>query len=278
LEKKFFAYDKDTPHDLYWERILRKAAVLLADYFEELRTKIVNSSKRDPWYLYFHGRALTVREYYALRILDAGFLRFYEANSEDEELISIFHDFHYTLERVGRKFYNAKHYNFFSYSLLPPNDLSRGMKLMHPRSMASREDTFPVLEKLIRQKYSLRFETPRKVKRQEFRRGYHDKGSASSVSTRARRQATKDSSIPDPHYGDSTTSENFPIIFPIYDLMHRDWRTRSSGVKRPAPLPNLELEEAKKISRRVRHRYKSLLRKAYNENSYDEGDPFGDFL
>jgi len=52
-----------------------------------------------------------------------------------------------------------------------------------------------VLRNWIRRKFTLRYNTPKRLKKQERIRGYRDKGSMSSQSTRARRRANESSTF-----------------------------------------------------------------------------------
>jgi hypothetical protein len=247
----------------FWEKELRLAGALLALYIKELRTHIVNSSKRDPYYLYLRKMLIGKYEFFSLCIAVAGFARYHDLKSQDSIEYIIFCELTQELEKVAERFIMSKHYNFFYNFLTAPESLTQEWRLLKTRTFKSWNEIFPDTDENIRKMFVLRYETQRRVKKQEFRRGYHDKGSISSVSTRARIQADLAAFLPDPHYGDKTTSANFPFIKSLYEKHQPRWRSNRTDVELSEPLPNRETEESRELRKTLRKRRKEIYKK-YN--------------
>jgi hypothetical protein len=96
------------------------------------------------------------------------------------------------LQRNERRFAKSKFYKFFSSTLAAvyKNPVKTDFELVSRREFENNYelDFLETLEAI----FTVRWNTPRRVKKQQFRRGYHDKGSKSSESEIARRAANRE--------------------------------------------------------------------------------------
>jgi len=175
----------------FWQGKLQKSASELRKYIEELRNHVTDTSKVETFYLYFHWRDLDEKAYYNLRIALTGlfcyegeFLRtdsvcLYLANLLGEEL-----------SKYRFRVAQSKFVQFFDTlgSIPYAKEYKLGITLQMPirEFLGNYEES---VNKLLRRIFTVRLNTPRRVKRKVFHRGYDDKGSESSVSERARRNA-----------------------------------------------------------------------------------------
>jgi hypothetical protein len=175
----------------YWKTVVSLAAPIVFKYIEGLRTQIGDTSKRNSWYLYFNYRALTEKRYYTLKILVTGLMLsgIFPQNSVSRQIVVDLFD---GLQRNERRFAKSKFYKFFSSTLAAvyKNPVKTDFELVSRREFENNYelDFLETLEAI----FTVRWNTPRRVKKQQFRRGYHDKGSKSSESEIARRAANRE--------------------------------------------------------------------------------------
>jgi hypothetical protein len=178
----------------FWRREAREAASELVKRIDELRNHVTVTSKSASFYVYFHWRDLDERGYYQLELALCGILWYHKewllADNLNQYLLNNL------IEEVGRnekRFRRTKFFWFFSLSIgflvsdkwleykgyqLPPIREYLGNYKMNPGKLFGRI-------------YSVRTESRKRLKRKVFRRGYDDKGSESSVSDRARKDANR---------------------------------------------------------------------------------------
>jgi hypothetical protein len=201
---------------------MKRLSVTLVENIEDLSTKISSSSKRDPFFLYFGKEKVTERDFYFLCLSIGGYLRFADHLPEKGLEHHILEELYYQVHEVSRRFKECKFFKFFYHLVNTANNINSVMDeyLPSPREYLANYRSNP--EKSLKRIFTLRFQTPRRIKRAEFRRGYRDHGSASSVSERARRQANQ------------TLSES-----ELSDMLYPELRSKN---RPPLPLTFVESE------------------------------------
>jgi len=190
----------DTPHSIYdyYVHWARRTLVDLVHQYEELSTKITASQKSDPWYLYLDWRGISEEEFYCLSVFIAIVERFsfkYVFRYNKPHLLWMWEEFVYQYRLCAKRFKNSSKGKFWS--LLaeqdwidshPPIQFSRGFL-----PITEFEGNYlHQFEGWLYVHFTLRYNTPKRLKKTERIRGYRDHGSASSVSERARRRANTD--------------------------------------------------------------------------------------
>jgi hypothetical protein len=185
-------HSKDPMEIEFWRSEIRGAARELVKRIDELRNHVDVTSKSRSFYVYFHWRNLDERGYYQLCMATTGLHWYYQEWLLEDPVR------HYLVtnleEELGRnevRFRRTKFAWFFSLSIgfLVSDDWYKynGYKIPPIREYLGNYKTDP--GKLLERVYSVRTENRKRLKRKVFRRGYDDKGSESSVSERARRNA-----------------------------------------------------------------------------------------
>jgi hypothetical protein len=172
----------------YWKQMISVAAPIVFKYIEGLRTQIGVSSKRDSYYLYFNYRALNEKRYYTLRICIIALMLsgIYPTHPVSQQILVDLFD---GLQRNEKRFVKSKFYEFF-HSTLPAIYKDPTYDPVEVVSRREFENNYELsIQETLEAIFTLRWNTPRRVKKQQFRRGYHDKGSKSSTSEIARRSA-----------------------------------------------------------------------------------------
>jgi len=172
----------------YFDILLREACAILVKRIVDLRRTVSSSSMTSSFYLHFRLEDIDERQFYVFCLALGGYIRsgsYFEEGSIEDFLIS---ELYLELRKCASRFKEVKFFGFFELLLLVPANFSVQEDLIP--SLREYDNNYRVLpSKVIDRKISVRYVTPRKVKRQEFRRGYRDHGSMSDESTRARRQA-----------------------------------------------------------------------------------------
>jgi hypothetical protein len=172
---------------LYFNKLLEESCALLVKIITDHRSKVPSSSMTNPFYVHFSTEQVDERTFYSLCLLLGGYIRslsHYPPDSVEEYLVS---ELHREVEKISKRFKETKFFKFFYYILNTPLPLNLVIRIPSEREYDNNY-IFP-LDSIIGKVFSVRFLTPRRVKRAEFRRGYRDHGSMSDKSTRARRQA-----------------------------------------------------------------------------------------
>jgi hypothetical protein len=172
----------------YFDILLREACAILVKRITDLRRTVSSSSMTNSFYLHFRLEDIDERQFYVFCLALGGYIRsgsYYEEGSIEDFLIS---ELYLELRKCASRFKECKFFKFFELLILVPANFSVQEDLIPSiREYDNNYRSNP--ERVIPRKISARFITPRKVKRQEFRRGYRDHGSMSDESTRARRKA-----------------------------------------------------------------------------------------
>jgi hypothetical protein len=183
---------------LYWETLYRSSSALLVKHIEDLRNQISDTSKRDSFYLYFNWRALDERGYYMLALGVAGIYLTGDFLGLDPVESYILREFEEGLRKQTKRFKDTKFFNFLDYLQNSPDTSRSYHPSITPNPREFQANYYTSLSRVLTRVYTVRWNTPRRVKKQEFRRGYRDKGSKASVSELARRKAnTTEFSIPE---------------------------------------------------------------------------------
>jgi len=182
-------YPNGSPEVLFWQGKLQESARLLRENIEELRNHVTDTSKVDSFYVYFHWRAVDERAFYALELALVGIYCYGDPPSWDAEFKYLVELLHEELTKIRLKFKDTKFFKFFTKlgSIPYAEHFPGGLELIPIREYLGNYE-IPI-QKLLKRIYTVRYNTPRRVKKKEFHRGYDDKGSESSVSERARRSA-----------------------------------------------------------------------------------------
>jgi len=188
-------YTKDPEDVRFWREEAHEAASELIKRVEELRNQVAVTSKASGFYVYFHWRELDERAYYQLELALTGIHWFYKAWLEEstlnEYIVNLLGE---EVQRNSRRFSETKFYWFFKTSIgfLVSDDWYQYNGYRVPPIREYLGNYKVNIRKLFQRIYTIRAETPRRVKQKVFRRGYDDKGSESSVSERARRDANRE--------------------------------------------------------------------------------------
>jgi len=183
-------YPKDSSEVAFWQRKLQESGSLLRRYIEELRNHITDTSKRDTFYVYFHWRSLNEKSYYNLKLAITGLFVFENSKDWDPTFSYLVNLLVEEVSKYNLRFKDTKFFEFFNHYLgyIPHAEkFPNGIQLIPIREYLGNFEENPY--EILKRVYTLRFNTPRRVKRKVFHRGYDDKGSESSVSERARRSA-----------------------------------------------------------------------------------------
>jgi len=194
MSKLDIPYTKDPEDISFWREEAHEAASELVRRVEELRNHVAVTSKTKGFYVYFHWRDLDERGYYQLCLALTGIHWFYPGwlreDSLNHYLVSNLSE---ELSRNEVRFKRTKFFWFFSLSIgfLVTDDWLKykGYKIVPIREYLGNYKVNP--RSLLQRIYTVRQETRKRVKQKVFRRGYDDKGSESSVSERARKDANR---------------------------------------------------------------------------------------
>jgi hypothetical protein len=187
-------YTKNPKDVQFWRDKLKESGSNLSRYIDELRNHVTDTSKRkDSFYLYFHWRVVDERSFYNLELGVVGLVHFYKDTLRDPVNQYIYSCLCEELEKNAKRFKECKFFNFFTLSLgFFISDLwyeYQGFQIIPIREFLGNYEQS--LNELLPRVYTVRYNTPRRVKEKVFRRGYDDKGSESSVSEKARRRANQ---------------------------------------------------------------------------------------
>jgi len=180
---------KESSEIQFWQDSLRFAGDELSDYIKELSTKVTDTSKTDAFFFHFALSNLTERTWYQLKLAIVGY-----AQNPANRLKSGLEKYIYeTLVESVRKytvrFQKTKFFEFFNYTLgcIPYIEFWTTLRVVPEREWLG--NYAAPTGRVLRSIFSLRWMTPRRLRKKTFRRGYDDKGTESSISDRARRQA-----------------------------------------------------------------------------------------
>jgi len=187
-------YTKDPEEVRFWREEAHVAASELVKRIDELRNHVTVTSKTKGFYVYFHWRDLDERGYYQIQLALAGIHWYYPKWLLEDDLNQyLVQNLSEELSRNAERFNRTKFYWFFSIRL--------GFLISDSWYEYKGYQIAPIREylgnykvdsrRLLNRIYTVRQKTSRRVKRKVFRRGYDDKGSESSVSQRARRDADR---------------------------------------------------------------------------------------
>jgi len=174
----------------FYNKELESGCAILVEYIEDLSNQVTTNSKRDPFFFNFSKEKVSEREFYHFCLLIGGYLRkpgiFFEEESIER---SILEELREAVYRISTRFVECKFFRFFYFLMDTPLSprLVPDSKTPSPREYLGNYKIPP--KKGIIRIFTLRYQTPRRVKRAEFRRGYRDHGSMSSISERARKAA-----------------------------------------------------------------------------------------
>jgi len=190
----------DTPKTIYdyYAKWARKTLTDLVQYYEELSTKITLSQKSDPWYLYLNWRDISEEEFYCLSVFVAYVEQYsfkYILKWERPEYLWIWEEFILQYHLCRKRFTTSKKGKFWT-KLAENNWKDNSLPIQFYQGLlpiTEFEGNYKnQFEGWIQKHFSLRYNTPKRLKKTERIRGYRDHGSASSESERARRQANTD--------------------------------------------------------------------------------------
>jgi len=144
----------------------------------------------DTFYIYFHWRDMDERVYYNLRLAIVGVYVYENILDWTPEERYLLENLKEECDKNKLRFKETKFFEFFTFlGIIPYADkYPLGITLQCPIREFLGNYEIDLIERLKRI-YTVRYNTPRRVKRKTFHRGYDDKGSESSVSERARRSA-----------------------------------------------------------------------------------------
>jgi len=186
----------DTPKTIYdyYVRWARDTLTDLIQTYEELSTKISVSQKSYSWYLYLDWRNISEEEFVCLSILIGIVERYsfkYVFRWEKPELLWLWEEMVEQYLLCAKRFKNSSKGKYWSVqaerSFRTFPDFPDNPGFLPITEFEGNYVKF--FKKWIEKHYTLRYSTPKRLKKTERIRGYRDHGSASSVSERARRQA-----------------------------------------------------------------------------------------
>jgi len=184
---------KDPKEILFWREEISRAASELLRRVEELRNQVAAPPKQS-FYVYFNWRNLDERGWYQLRMAIVGIHWYHkELLREDPIFRYLITNLSEECNRQTKRFRRTKFFYFFNLGIgfLTSDDWFKYNGYIVP-PIREYLGNFKVSPRLVFQRtYSVRLETPKRVKQKVFRRGYDDKGSESSESERARKDANR---------------------------------------------------------------------------------------
>jgi len=162
---------------------------------KDLSNQVSTARKQYSWYLYLSWREISEQQFLGLSAL----MNFMEENIEkskielDEIEMSIWIELRTQFTQSSTRFKNSRKGNIWS-------SIVRSGICVSTQYLIDNQILLPIdefrgnilknfLSNWIPRHYTLRFNTPRRLKKQGFVRGYRDHGSTSSESERARREA-----------------------------------------------------------------------------------------
>jgi len=177
----------------FWRSEGENLARDLLGYIRALSTKISNTSKTFPFYLYLNWREMTGSDWFILRIAS----HFLEQGPlilellKDSLLNFVFKELKEGLARNQDRMKNIKFKQFELALSWAHFDDQRSIftKSILPSEREWRGNFAKKLPRILERIFTLRFQTPKRIERQERVRGYRDHGSKASDSEIARRQA-----------------------------------------------------------------------------------------
>jgi hypothetical protein len=183
-------YLADSAEITFWQGKLRESASTLRRYIVELRNHVTDTSKVDSFYIYFHWRDVSERVFYNLMLGIVGVYNYEDISKWSPEEVYLLENLKEEISKNKNRFKDTKFFNFFMFlGIIPFADkYPQGISLSCPirEFLGNYEiELYDYLKRI----YTVRYNTPRRVKRKTFHRGYDDKGSESTVSERARRAA-----------------------------------------------------------------------------------------
>jgi len=185
---------EDMRRILWYKVEAERFSLQLLQHIEVLRNQISNTSRKRPFFLYFNWRRMTEREYYVLILSVMWILHNPSISSSLDELSDhIFRDLVEDMYRNVKRFEDTKFSEIFiQYILLLGTFETNGSK--YPPIREWKGNYSISLTEWLKHNFTLRLDTPRKAKRQEFIRGYRDHGSKASDSEIARKKASDSAS------------------------------------------------------------------------------------
>jgi hypothetical protein len=221
----------------------------------------------NSFYLHFRLEDIDERQFYVFCLALGGYIRsgsYFEEGSIEDFLIS---ELYLSVRKISSRFKGTKFFGFFEILLLAPAYFSVQEDIIP--SIREYDNNYRMLPgKVIDRKISVRYITPRKVKRQEFRRGYRDHGSMSDNSTRARRQANS-SREKQGKRRTSYTSTYTQTFLPLRRMAIANVPLTKHEVRTGGTETAKEIDpEYKRIQKELRRRRKEI-RKSYPDEEID---------
>lgn len=172
----------------FWTGVRKDYATGVLNHLRELRAHVTNTSKT-TWFLQLEWKKIKEKELIALFSALECLQVVYPEALEDKEFNWLFQDLGDQLVRTRKRMLGAKHLNFgFPPDLL--ETLSDEEIVEYLNSVREYRGNFLVdISVLLKRVFRVRFHRPPKLKRTGRIRGYRDKGSESTPSERARRNA-----------------------------------------------------------------------------------------
>jgi len=180
---------------LYYEKLARHNALVLLQRIETLRTIISTNS---PWNFYIHLSWRKVNDRVMFHLLLALYGLYYDPNLlyRDEETALLYREYvRPLLEKSVRRFQEHRKFGLLVKIFFGPHGkwLSQfriGTELLPYREYKGNYNMN--LEVWLEENLTIRRETPRRVKKETFIRGYRDHGTMVSESEKAVRSANTD--------------------------------------------------------------------------------------
>jgi len=161
------------------------------------RNQIAKAQKRYTWYLYLDWRNISEEEFIALSIV-VNHMKCYPPSEieEDDLMKEIWREFVEQFQLAALRFKNSRKAKIWSSIVVNGKWTSTHYMFWHGRfflPITEWEGNYKnVITNWVKRHFSLRYNTPRRLKKQERVRGYRDHGSMPTESQVARRKANQD--------------------------------------------------------------------------------------
>jgi hypothetical protein len=209
----------------YYFPLLEKYSLEALKVLEDLRNQVTVSQKYYTWYLYLSWRDFSEEEFFVLAmVLNQLAIEHLETIKKDEILYHVYLELVEQSKGVAKRFLlsrKAKNWANIVYYQKWVNPFFGIMAGLFLPITEFQGNYLHLVRNLVRQRYSLRRNTPRRLKKQERIRGYRDHGSASSPSERARRDANT-SQI------SGITQEGYIVDYDLYQASLRQYDKKKS--------------------------------------------------
>jgi hypothetical protein len=202
----YFPYRKevrnitDTIQELteYYDKWLQKVSLSAVERLEDLSYQVAASQKSFTWYLYLDWRSISEVEFVALS-LTINYLMYFFTQRYEKKRNSldwyVMHELVDQLKTASLRFRSSHKGKIWCIILQAEawNSLTNLAKLGVLLPITEWEGNYKegLVPKWLERHFSLRYNTPRRLKKQERIRGYRDHGTMSSPSESARRRANE---------------------------------------------------------------------------------------